>query len=99
MTKVRIVLQPNLPTILNRQTDVRLIVRTKAEQAADIARSIAPRVTGAYANSIGVEQETDGVRLEATDFKAHWIEWGTIYTRAHATLRSASQRVARIIEN
>lgn len=98
-TKVRIVMNPAYRQILAANPSVQLVVRSKAEEAAGIARDLAPVATGAYRDSIQVEQEGSDALLVATDFKAHWIEWGTIRTRAFATLRSAAQRVARIIEN
>ncbi len=52
------------------------------EQAADIAKGMAPRLSGDYANSIHVvtgknEEGKAVVRVLADDFKAGWIEKGT----------------------
>lgn len=93
-TRVTIRMNPGYAAILQREPGVRRVERERAEQAADIARSSAPRRTGAYADSITVEQEGDTVQLLASDFKAHWIEWGTIHNRAFGTLTNASQEVA-----
>lgn len=55
-----------------------------AEAAAEYWRSIAPvgdpavdPHSGAYRDSIHVEQDGDKVYVVASDNKAHWIEWGT----------------------
>lgn len=58
--------------------------------ARDIAKAIAPEDTGDYKNSIEVATVKGKVRLKATDFKSHWIEWGTANGYpAHAPLRRA----------
>lgn len=59
--------------------------------AKDIAKAIAPEDTGDYKRSIEVDTTAKGgVRLKATDFKSHWIEWGTSNGfPAHAPLRRA----------
>ncbi len=55
-----------------------------AQAAAEYWRSIAPvgdpaddPNSGAYRDSITVEQDGDNVYVVAKDYKAHWIEWGT----------------------
>ena len=71
------------------------------EQAAEIAKGIAPRRSGDYINSIRVVTgiNDDGkavVRVLADDFKAGWIEKGTGPpgpTPAHAPLRKAVEAV------
>lgn len=71
------------------------------ERAADIAKGLAPRLSGDYADSIHVVTgiNDDGkavVRVLADDFKAGWIEKGTGPpgpTPAHAPLRTAVEQV------
>jgi hypothetical protein len=92
--RVNIKMVPRYAEILKRERTVRRLERERAEQAADIARSNAPVGKGDYRDSIGVEQEGDTVQLVARDFKAHWIEWGTIHNRAFGTLTNAAQEVA-----
>lgn len=93
-TKVTIKMVPGYPRILQETLSVRAVERMEAERAAEIARATAPRQTGRYRDSIAVEEEAGKVALVARDFKAHWIEWGTVRTRAYATLRNAAAQVA-----
>lgn len=95
MTKVRLRWVPNRDRVLARDSHVERVLHRQAEKGADIARTLAPVDTGRYRDSI----VADGPNLEATDFKAHWIEWGTLRRRAHATLRTAARRVAdRVVD-
>jgi hypothetical protein len=73
---------------------VRRELRDRAEEAADIARSSAPRLSGRYEESIGVETEGSTARLQTTSRIGHIIEWGSIHNAAHATLRNAASEVA-----
>lgn len=62
-----------------------------AEAAAGEAREIAPVASGDYQNGIEAAL-VDGegaktARLNANDYKSHWIEWGTIYQAPKAVLR------------
>lgn len=99
-TKVRIDMVPGYRQILNAEPGVKLVLRARAEAAAQIAKGIAPVQTGKYRDSIGVEQDLTGISLVATDFKANWIEKGTIHMRAFAPLRTAARKVAsRVIEH
>lgn len=92
-TRVRLKLAPNFAQILERQLDVRSILHEKAEEAAEIARSTAPVDSGRYRDSI----EVDDNQLVSTDWKAHFIEFGTIHNRAMRTLTNAAARVARTV--
>lgn len=99
-TKVQIKMVPGFERILDREPGVKRLMRRRAEEAASIAKSLAPVATGDYRDSIGVDEDIDGVKLVATDFKAHWIEWGTVRTRAFAPLRTAARKVAdRFVEH
>ncbi len=62
---------------LAHQTAIHEALMTGAKASADEAQAVAPVKTGAYAASIGVTNDGDGVRLVATDWKANWIEFGT----------------------
>lgn len=48
-----------------------------AQEAAEYAQSIAPEDTGAYRDSIVVEQSGDTVYVAFNDPAAHIIEWGS----------------------
>lgn len=99
-TKVTIELRRGYPVILNNDPGVRAVLHIRAQAAALIAKGTAPVNTGDYKNSIKVREDLKGVSLVATDFKANWIEFGTVHTRAFATLRNAARKVAtRLIEH
>lgn len=93
-TRVQIKLYPDFDEIIDRAPETRAVLTADAERAAQAARAAAPVATGRYRDGIGVESDATHVRLVGRDFKSHWIEWGTIRTRAHATLRNAAKRVA-----
>lgn len=81
------------------------VMKTKAEAAANAAKAVAPvGATGDYAASIGVgEAEYGGfpvATVEATDFKARWIEFGTGQpgpTPAFAPLRRGAEGAGLIV--
>lgn len=54
--------------------------RQLAQQAADYWQSISPVDEGDYRDSIKVHQDGTDVWITASDFKAHWIEYGTVDT-------------------
>lgn len=66
-----------------------------AGQIADLARSSAPVLTGAYRNRIGVEVEGTQVRVVDTDDTAIHKEYGTSDTPAHAALTNAAMGFGR----
>lgn len=90
---MRFVANPKAAVLIGASAEMIRALRERAEEAAGIAREIAPRETGAYAESIevdaGIEDGQAKARLNAFDFKAHWIEFGTYKWAAHATLRQA----------
>lgn len=70
----------------------------RIDMARDIAWIIAPIESGAYKESIetsvGYNEKAQVVgRLLATDWKAGWIEFGTVGTLAHATLRRSMEAI------
>lgn len=63
---------------------------SELERAADAARAAAPVDAGDYRDSIRVEPVEDGDtigRIVSDDYKAHWIEWGTVHHAPKAPLR------------
>jgi hypothetical protein len=69
-------------------------------EAVPIAKHLAPRRTGALADSITAMPGEGTVKLIATDFKAAWQEKGTSKMPAHPFLEPATRTVfptARII--
>jgi hypothetical protein len=56
-----------------------------ARQAADYARSIAPVDDGDYRDGIRVGRRGNrGVVVEFSDYKSHWVEYGTEDMPPHA---------------
>lgn len=80
---------------LNKHRMIGKPLKEKVEEAAQIAREIAPVKTGAYRDGILTDQVlTDGkwiTRLVGSDFKSGWIEFGTKRMPAFATLRTAME--------
>lgn len=83
-------------------------MRVYAEAGEKAAKDIAP--VGRYAGggdyrdgieaTVGVRGARGGVivgRVNAKDFKSHWIEFGTIRQPAKAVLRRALERVGFIV--
>ncbi len=69
-----------------------------ATQGAITAKGMAPKRSGDYARGItadaGLNDANEAVgRLKSTDFKSHWIEFGTSRWPAHAVLSRAIEAV------
>lgn len=90
-TKVRFKFARNVDRILGAQRDVHDIEHDAAEEALKVARDIAPVNTGAYRDSLDVDDN----RLITTDPMGHLVEFGSINNPAYATLRNAANEVAR----
>ena len=65
-------------------------MRSAAREAADIARSTAPVDQGDYRDGIEVIDEVDGATLAGTDYKSHWIEFGSENNPATRNLTNAA---------
>jgi hypothetical protein len=78
-----------------------------AERAAEAARGHAPERTGHYVDSIqassGVIDTDDGPtavgRVLSDDFKAAWIEFGTVDTPVFAPLRKGTEQIGLSVTN
>lgn len=76
-------LEEEIRTQLAAQLDVKDALDKFAEEVKEYWRSQAPVDEGEYAASVKVYRKylivdnMPGVRVGATDFKAHWIEFGT----------------------
>lgn len=86
-----VILVPGLKHILERDEAVMVRVRRTAEQIAEEARAIAPVATGAYRDSIHVEQEETAAGVVADVPYAVFVEFGTSDTPAFAPLRRAAE--------
>ena len=69
-----------LKAIIDADPRVIAAKRQIAQQAAEHWKSISPVHHGDYRDSIAVHQDGTHVWVEASDFKAHWIEYGTTDT-------------------
>jgi hypothetical protein len=76
---------------LARGAAMAFVLGAYANRAAEAARALAPVDSGEYRQSIGgavgVERGTLVGRVYSKDFKAHWIEFGTVDTPVFAPLR------------
>lgn len=96
--RIRVVLKPGAAKELEFEPEmVRMLVQ-KAGDVVNHAQQIAPRGDSSedesYRGMIEAEVGPDGDRMvgrvNANKFTSHWIEWGTIHTKAHAVLRRAT---------
>lgn len=92
---VKFVPNPRARALLAQTPQMVAYLKMLADAGAEEARAIAPVMTGSYRDSItgeaGVEGSTAKGRINAADFKALWIEFGTRMWPAHATLRRGAE--------
>lgn len=77
----------NFDRELQRQASYQARLAQAAEPAAEQAKQFAPVRTGDYRDSIKAVADAEGVRVQATDWKANWIEFGSIHNPVFAPLR------------
>lgn len=80
---------PTFEAKMKRTHEYRDCLKFIMEGPRGVAIVIAPRDTGAYASSFVIVEQDKEIRFGNTDFKAHWIEWGTVKMRASHVLRRA----------
>lgn len=87
----RFVVNPNLiPELKRTQTP---ILEESANQAVAAAKSVAPVRSGDYQRGIKTVVQGDKVFVSATDWKSHWIEFGSIHNSPSAPLRRGVRAV------
>jgi len=87
---MRFVANPNLARELEREPSTNTALSEAAGQARAEAQRIAPVEHpggGAYRDGIVVDEVGGVVRLDATDWKSHWVEWGSVNNPVFAPLR------------
>lgn len=88
---------PGIEAMLRRSLEVEKALRLRAEAAASVAREIAPVDSGAYRDGIqaqsGIRGNVATARVNARDWKSHFIEFGTSQRAARAILRRACDAV------
>jgi hypothetical protein len=90
---MRFVANPNFQREIEREVEYRAGKVRVGEEVVQTAKGIAPVRTGAYRDSLKTRIEGPRVYVTATDFKGHWIEWGTIKQPAKAVIRRACRMV------
>lgn len=60
-----------------------------AQAVAQITRTLAPRGSGGYRRSIGVERDADSTTVYTTDIAGHIVEFGSANNPAYAPIRRA----------
>jgi len=77
----------NLERELAAEGDYQKGLAKGAQPAVDAAKQFAPVEEGDYRDGIEVVIDDDAVRIDAKDWKSHFIEWGTVDTPIFAPLR------------
>lgn len=82
---------PGLARDISNGSEYRRALLEVAEACADGAREASPVADGDYRDGIEAttadrEGEVVG-RVNANDWKSHWIEWGSVNNPPHAPLR------------
>jgi hypothetical protein len=80
---------PNLKAIDELAAQVRRsqAVAEMLDDAKAAAESASPELTGAYKDAFEVAETDDGLVLQNTDWKAAWIEFGSVHNPVSAPLR------------
>lgn len=95
--QARFQLKRDADSLVARSAKMLIAMEIRAERIASAARDIAPVETGDYKAGIeAVSGIVDGVatgRVNARDFKSHWVEFGTVKQPARAVLRRAVDSV------
>lgn len=80
---------------IGRCADLLKDLEEVANGVVDSAKNLAPELSGDYKEGIdmesGVEGKTAIARVNANDFKSHWVEFGTSDTPTFAPLRKAAE--------
>jgi hypothetical protein len=79
---------PNFEKDLADEPETKAIFEDRANQALAAAQRIAPRRTGKFAASLYV----NGAQVGSDHPAATYIEFGTVSTPVHATLRKAAEQ-------
>lgn len=94
MARVKVVgLAAAYEKALIRDEGVKEEIHSKAKEAQEYWKSIAPvgserdKHSGAYRDSIEVRPLSEGrYRIQSKDFKAHWIEYGSVKMPKYACM-------------
>lgn len=96
----KFVYNPTAEELLKHTAEMAAHLKYAAEKGADAAKAVAPVRTGDYRDSIEADSSaSEGkARVLATDFKAQWIEFGTIHTPTFAPLRRGAESAGLKVE-
>lgn len=91
----RFLANPRLVAELASDVLYRKELNGRLDDAVGAAKAAAPVKTGAYKAGIEAEvvETPDGPvgRINGTDFKSHWVEWGTVAQAPKAPLRKGAR--------
>lgn len=100
--KSKAVIRPGLDKLLEYEPEIKEQLLAGAEVIAMSSKALAHAEaydTGDYERGIETYVGSEGVRVIATDFKSHWIEWGTSTGfAARHVLRRAAQMIGFRVE-
>lgn len=89
---------PNLDSNIRQMAEMTGARRAVADRMLNEARDLAPVRSGDYRNSLQVVTDGGQVAVVSDDWKAHWIEFGSINNEAFAPIRRAAERVGQFDE-
>lgn len=94
---------PQIAQLLMRSEQMKIMLLAQAGRGVAKARILAPEQSGDYKRSItavaGLEGGSMRSRIVAKDFKAGWIEFGTVKTPAFAPLRRGAEAAGLDVES
>jgi hypothetical protein len=90
---MRFVPNPKFAQEIEREVEYRAGKMRVAEEVVNTARSIAPVEEGDYKAGLREIHEGPRVYVSGTDWKSHFIEWGTVDTPTFAVIRRACRMV------
>lgn len=96
MSKTKFVPDRQAIGLLSRSREMLQVLEEKARDVASIAKGISPVLTSSYRDGIESTSGIDGGkgigRVNANDWKSHFVEFGTSDTPTFAPLRKAAER-------
>ncbi len=104
MARSLFIQDPGFEALLARSTGLRRVLEGYAQEIAGHAQQLVPVREGDLRDSIeaDVQLETEGGfvgRVNVFHYTAHWVEFGTVRTRAQPFLRPAAEMVLGPLED
>lgn len=73
---IKVDLDPDVDYKVGHMPEVHTAALEQARKVAQVARYLAPKESGTYADGIVVQETKSGARVFASDQKSSWIEFG-----------------------